>query len=122
MTPTTAKHRTLILALAALLAWPWPSAAAIVPDEGSQTETATAAGSSRMMRGQQAPIRESYLVASTGIVVADDDSESPLELPSSPIHNWSYFGMLWGSASNGPGTIRDPGQPRSRLVPRRLRC
>ena len=124
MNANTAKHRarTLSLALAAFLAWPWLGSAAISLDDDPLGGVTTRVGISRIGPANETPAKDPNAIAAAGIVVTDDDSEGPPEFASSLYHAWSYFGAIWGSASDGLGAIHEPGRVRSLPAPRRLRC
>lgn len=124
MNATTAKHcaRTLSLALAAFLAWPWLGSAAISLDDGPLDGVTTRVGASRLGPANQTPAKDPDAIAAAGIVLADDDSEEPPGFASSWNDAWCYFGAIWGFASDGPGAIHEPDRVRSLHAPRRLRC
>jgi hypothetical protein len=124
MNPTTATHRapTLSLTLAALLACQWLVTGSLAPVDGAGTEFAARVGTSRLSRPHGPVPPDSPARAVAPIVVADDDSEGPPEVPSALAHAPSRFDIGMGYATRGLGTIRDRGTPLPPSAPPRLRC
>ena len=124
MNSTTAKRRfrTLSLALAAVLAWSWSDTSTASPGDGPATKSVMVTGDSRVTRGHDAGAAKSPMLASTGTVVADDDTEGPPHGPSTWIPAWSSFGSIWGLSPQDSGTTRPHREPHTPRGPLNLRC